>query len=64
MRQLRVGESVEIPMNSDLPEGKMMPGTVTQVGKHKVRVLVPVRKFVWVPVDLVRRGSWRAKRGV
>jgi hypothetical protein len=57
MRQLRVGDPVEIPMDFDLPEGKTMPGTVTQVGKQKVRVLVPIRKFVWVPVGLVKRAS-------
>jgi hypothetical protein len=63
MRLFRVGDPVEIPINFDLPEGKTMPGTVTQIGKHKVRVLVPIRKFVWVPVDLVKRGPWPAKQG-
>lgn len=46
---LKVGDEVYIPIRMDRPEGDKIPGIVTQVGKRKVRVLVPIRKFVWVP---------------
>lgn len=56
-RILKVGDEVDIPVNFQHPEGDTIPGTVTQIGKHKARVLVPIRKFVWVPAELVKRVS-------
>lgn len=29
-------------------------GTVTQVSRHAIRVLLPIRKFVWLPPTAVR----------
>jgi hypothetical protein len=54
-KKFKLGTQVYVPIDLDRPEGDKMPGTVTQVGKHKVRVLVPIRKFLWVPVELLTR---------
>ena len=52
--QLRVGQSIEVPEWKNMPHVPYF-GTITQVTKNKVRVLFPIRKFVWLDKSKVQR---------
>ncbi len=58
MLKLRKGSAVVITAKYHVdgtPWGQYpRRGTVTQVGRWQVRVLLPIRQFVWVPRDLLR----------
>ncbi len=55
---LRKGAAVEVLVKLT-PSGLRWPahlrrGTVTQVGRHRARVLFPIRAFYWFPRELLR----------
>ena len=43
--KLKLGDSVRVR-----GYGIEISGTVTRVGRWKVRVLIPIRKFEWFPI--------------
>jgi len=51
---MRVGRTVEVPEWKAKGPGYPYVGTITQVGKNKVRVLFPIRKFVWLEKSRVK----------
>jgi hypothetical protein len=46
--KLKRGDSVRV---SHWYGNRPVTGTVTQVGRFMVRVLFPIRKFSWVPIE-------------
>jgi hypothetical protein len=44
-KQFKVGQGVRL-LNQ--PVNAINEGTITQLGRHKVRVLFPINKTVWV----------------
>jgi hypothetical protein len=52
-KEMKVGQTVEVPEWQKLP-GVPYFGTITQAGKNKVRVLFPIRKFVWLEKSRVK----------
>jgi hypothetical protein len=39
------------------PKNVPIHGTVVQLGINKVRILFPVRNFVWLPIGEVEKGG-------
>jgi hypothetical protein len=56
----KVGDTVELNTTSPGPKC----GTVTQISRCKIRVLFPIRKFVWLfPTDVTKTGEARILEG-
>lgn len=53
-RDMKVGQSIVVPEWEKM-QSMVCYGTITQVTKNKVRVLFPVRKFVWLDESQVKR---------
>lgn len=51
-RTIKVGQLVEVPEWEKRPGPYV--GTVTQISKNKVRVLFPIRKFVWLEKSRIK----------
>lgn len=57
MKKMRKGSAVVITAKYNVdgsPWRGPKRGTVTQMGRHNARVLFPIRKFVWLPKDLLK----------
>ena len=56
-KKLRKGSAVRVLAGYELDghpwPKQMMSGTVTQVGRHKARVLFPIRSFYWLPIKFL-----------
>jgi hypothetical protein len=50
---MKVGAHIEVPEWKKTPQS-MCYGTITQITKKKVRVLFPIRKFVWLDKSQVK----------
>lgn len=50
---MKVGAHIEVPEWKKIPHN-MCYGTITQITKNKVRVLFPIRKFVWLNKSQVK----------
>jgi len=50
---MKVGQSIEVPEWKKIPNN-LCYGTITQITKNKVRVLFPIRKFVWLDKSQVK----------
>lgn len=57
MRKMTWKRGDDVWVHNFLPHGEdfWYPGTVVRVGKVKLQVLFPVRKFTWVPMGLCRK---------
>ena len=62
MLKLKIGMLVEVPSWEKLHGPNV--GNITQIGTRKARVLFPIRKFVWLPLDSLKPArKIRAERG-
>jgi hypothetical protein len=52
-RALRKGDLVLVTQRYDsAPRESKVRGTVSQVGRHMIRVHFPINKYAWVPKEL------------
>ena len=50
---IKVGQSIQVPKWKEIPNN-LCYGTITRVTKNKVRILFPIRKFVWLDKSEVK----------